>query len=39
MKPSDKEDPIMIPFTKINSVNATNYNQFVCATQFDIKKP
>lgn len=29
----------MILATKINSVNATDYDQFVCATQFDIEEP
>lgn len=38
MKPLDKEDPIMILATIINSVNITNYDQFVYRTQFDIKK-
>ena len=36
---SEEEDPIMILATKINSVNATDYDQFVCATQFDIEEP
>lgn len=35
---SDEKDPIIILITKINSVNAANYNQFVCAAQFDIEE-
>lgn len=29
----------MILATKINSVNARDYDQFVCATQFDTEEP
>lgn len=32
IKPSDKENPIIILATKINSVNTSNYNQFVYST-------
>ena len=28
----------MILVTKVNSVNDTNYDQFVCSTQFDIEE-
>lgn len=38
IKPSHKEDPIMILATKINSVNVMNYDQFVYSTQFDIEE-
>ena len=34
-----EEDPIILLATKINSINARNYDQFVCTTQFDIKEP
>lgn len=36
---NQEKDLIMILATKINSDNATNYNQFVYAMQFDIDKP
>ena len=39
IKPSHKEDPTMILTTKVNSVHDSNYNQFVCSTQFDIEEP
>lgn len=34
-----EEDPMVLLATKINSVNARNDNQFVCATQFDTEEP
>ena len=34
-----EENLIMILATKINSVNAINYDQFVYSTQFNIKQP
>lgn len=34
-----KEDPIVLLATKINSVNARNYDQSVCTTQFDTEEP
>lgn len=34
-----EEDPIIILAIKINSVNAGDYNQFVCVTQFDTEEP
>lgn len=30
IKCSNKEDPIMILIIKINSLNVSNYNQFIC---------
>ncbi len=35
----NEEDPMVLLATKINSVNASNYDQFVYATQFDTEKP
>ena len=35
----NEEDPIVLLAIKINSVNARNYDQFVCATQFDTEEP
>ena len=36
---SHEENPIVLLATKINSVNARNYYQFVCTTQFDTEEP
>lgn len=36
---NQEEDLIMILATKINSVNTTDYDQFICTMQFDIEKP
>ncbi len=35
----NEEDPMVLLATKINSVNAINYDQFVFATQFDTEEP
>ena len=36
---TNKEDPMILLATKINSVNARNYDQFVYVTQFDTEEP
>ena len=33
-----EKDPIIILATKINSVNTKDYNEFVCAMQFDTEE-
>lgn len=34
-----EEDLMVLLATKINLINARNYNQFICATQLDTKEP
>lgn len=34
----NEKNPIVLLATKINSVNAKIYNQFVCVMQFNIKE-
>lgn len=36
---TQEEDPIAILATTINAVNASNYDQFVCASQLDVEEP